>query len=313
MANERFIGVDVSKDWLDVAVRPTAESWRSANDDGGIAECATRIEAIKPVLVVLEASGGYQSPMVAELATRGVPVAVVNPRQVRDFAKALGQLAKTDALDAAVLARFADAVRPEARAIPEESTRELEALVTRRRQIIEMLVAEQNRLGRAERGVKPRIKKHIVWLKTQLFDLDKDIGQTLRQSSVWREKEDLLRSVPGVGPVLAATLLSELPELGKLTRKEVAALVGVAPLNNDSGRKEGKRQIWGGRPTVRAALYMATLAAVTRHNPVLNAFYRRLLASGKAKKVALIACMRKLLVTLNAILRDRSPWLPTTD
>jgi transposase len=260
--------------------------------------------------VVLEATGGYQAAVVAALVVAKVPVAVVNPRQVRDFAKALGRLAKTDALDAAVLARFGQVVRPEPRAPIDEATLALEALLTRRRQIVEMITAEGNRLKQSATSVRPSIKAHINWLKHELADINRNLDSAIRDSPVWRETEDLLRSTPGVGRVLATTVLSELPELGKLNRKQISALVGVAPLNRDSGTMRGRREIWGGRASVRSALYMATLAA-TKHNPVIRRFYERLCQAGKMKKVALVACMRKLLTILNAMMRDQRRLLVT--
>jgi transposase len=259
--------------------------------------------------VVLEASGGLEVHIASSLVTAGVPVAVINPRQVRDFAKALGRLAKTDVLDAQVLAMFADMVRPTPRPLPDDQTRILSGLLARRRDLVAMLVAEKNRLPRATPMACRSIQAHISWLKQELKDLDQDLGDTLRQSPIWREKEDLLRSVPGVGKVLSITLLAELPELGSLGRHQIAALVGVAPMNRDSGTLRGKRTVWGGRAPVRAALYMATLVA-TRFNPVIRTFYLRLCAAGKPKKLALTACMRKLLVILNAMINHRCPWSP---
>jgi transposase len=308
-----FVGIDVSKALLDVSVRPGGELTRHANDEAGVAELVAKLVGLSPTLVVLEATGGYEAPVVAALALAGLAVAVVNPRQVRDFAKATGTLAKTDAIDAAVLARFAEAVRPEPRPIDDEQTGELTALVTRRRQLIDMLTAETNRMRacRTDR-LRKSIYEHVSWLRRQIRDVDSDLDAKLRSMPLWREKEDLLRSVPGVGPVLSRTLLAELPELGTIGRGKIAALVGVAPLNRDSGTMRGKRTIWGGRASVRAVLYMATLAA-TKHNPIIRAFYERLVASGKAKKVALVACMRKLLLALNAMLRDRRTWLPQQD
>jgi transposase len=266
-----------------------------------------RLRGLSPTLIVLEATGGLAVPLTSAVAAAGLPVVVVNPRQVRDFAKATGKLAKTDALDAAVLAQFAEAVRPALRPLPDAATQALSALLARRRQLIEMLTAEKNRLGSALPPVRPGIRAHIRWLERRLAALDADLAQAIRESPVWREKDDLLQSVPGVGPVLATTLLASLPELGTLTRQQIAALVGVAPLNRDSGAWRGKRRVWGGRAPVRAALYMSALVA-TRFNPVLRAFYQRLCAAGKAKKVALTACMRKLLTILNAMLKYRTRW-----
>ena len=302
-----FVGIDVAKDRLDVAVRPTGDRWAVAHDDPGIATVVTRLRARPPALVVLEATGGLEIPLTGALAAAGLPVVVVNPRQVRDFAKATGQLAKTDALDAAVLAQFAEAVRPALRPLPDAATQALSALLARRRQLIEMRTAEQNRLGSAPPPVRTRIRAHLTWLTRELAHLDEDLGRAIRESPVWRERDDLLQSAPGVGPVLARTLLASLPELGALNRKQIAALVGVAPLNRDSGTLRGRRTVWGGRAHVRAALYMSALAA-TRWNPVIRTFYHRLCAAGKAKKVALTACMRKLLTILNAMVKHRTPW-----
>jgi transposase len=301
------VGIDVAKAHLDVAVRPSGDQWQAPNDAAGVAALVARLGALAPALVVLEATGGLERLAAAELAAAGLPVAVVNPRQVRDFAKAVGQLAKTDALDAALLARFAADVRPPPRPLPDAAQQELAALLARRRQVVVMLTAERQRLAAAGAAVRRRVQAHVDWLARELAALDDDLGQTLRASPAWRAKEDLLRSVPGVGPVVALTLLAELPELGHLDRKRLAALVGVAPLNADSGTRRGKRLVWGGRGRVRAALYMAALTA-SRYNPVLRAFYQRLLRAGKAKKVALTACRHKLLRILNAIVHAASPW-----
>jgi len=302
-----YVGIDVAKERLDVAQRPSLEGWRVANDERGIAELVARLVQLKPALVVLEATGGMELPLVGALAAAGLPVVVINPRQAREFARATGRLAKTDAIDAQVLAQFAEAVRPQLRPLPDAAAQELSALMTRRRQLIEMLTAEKNRLRAAARAVRPDIQEHIHWLERRLADLDGDLSQTIRSSDIWREKDDLLQSAPGVGPVVSTTLLADLPELGALNRKEIAALVGVAPLNRDSGTLRGRRTVWGGRSKVRSALYMATLVA-TQRNPVIRTFYQRLLSAGKPKKVALTACMRKLLTILNAILRSRTPW-----
>jgi transposase len=303
-----YVGIDVSKDRLDVAERPSGRSWALANDEDGITRLVEQMVEVSPTLVVLEASGGYQIAAVAELVAKRIPVAVVNPRQVRDFAKALGLLAKTDAIDARVLAHFAESVRPEPRPIVDEETAALDAFVARRRQLVGMLVAETNRLPRSLSTVRPSIKKHIKWLQDQIRTVDSDLDDSIRRSSVWREREDLLRSVPGVGRVLSMTLLAQLPELGTLNRKQIAALVGVAPFNRDSGTMKGKRTVWGGRASVRASLYMAALVAV-RCNPWLSDFYKRLLSAGKAKKLALTACMRKLLTLLNAMVKSRRHWV----
>lgn len=304
-----FVGIDVAKARLDVAVRPTGEAWTVANDADGIDAVVARLRALAPTLVVLEATGGLEVPLAAALAAAELPAAVVNPRQVRDFAKAVGQLAKSDALDAQVLARFAEAIRPPVRPVPDAEAQALSALLARRRQLLAMSVAEQQRLGTALPAVRPRIERHIAWLREELADVDAELARTVRGSPVWRERDDLLRSVPGVGPVLATTLLADLPELGRLDRKAIAALVGVAPLACESGILRGRRVVWGGRARVRAALYMGTLVAI-RYNPVIRAFYERLRAAGKPTKVALTACMHKLLTILSAILRQREPWQP---
>ena len=312
----RFVGIDVSKAQLDVAVRPTGKRWILPYDETGIEGLIPQIVDLEPALVLLEATGGLELPLVAALAAAALPVVVVNPRQVRDFAKATGTLAKTDTLDAGVLAHFADAVRPEVRPLKDAETQVLNSLTARRHQVMTMLVSEKNRLGTASgavspRAVSPRIEAHIAWLEQELSDLDKGLRQTLRRSPVWREQDDLLRTVPGVGPQLSLTLLAHLPELGTLDRKQIAALVGVAPYNRDRGTRRGKRAVWGGRSRVRAVLYMGALVA-SRHNPAIRDFYQRLLAAGKPKKVALVASMRKLLVTLNAMLKHGYPWRDMT-
>lgn len=302
-----FVGIDVSKDRLDIARHPTGEREAVPNAEPDIAALVVRLQACRPTLIVLEATGGFELAVTAALVAAQQPVVVVNPRQVRDFAKATGRLAKTDALDAAILAQFAEAVRPALRPIPEATMQALAAVLARRRQLVAMHTAESNRLGTALPPVRQGIRAHLTWLDRQLAQLDEDLTRAIRQSPVWREKDDLLQSAPGVGPVLARTLLAALPELGTLTRKQIAALVGVAPLNRDSGTWRGRRRVWGGRAHVRAALYMSALVA-TRYNPVIRAFYQRLCAAGKAKKVALTACMRKLLTMLNAMIKHRSPW-----
>lgn len=302
-----FVGIDVAKEHLDTALRPSGERWASTNDARGISTLCRRLQQQAPTLIVLEATGGLEMPLAGALAAARLPVVIVNPRQVRDFAKATGQLAKTDTLDAAVLAHFAEAVRPPVRPLPDAATQALDALLTRRRQLLEMRTAEQNSLGSATPSVRKEIQAHLTWLDRRLAALDEELGRTIRESPVWRTQDTLLQSAPGVGPVLARTLLASLPELGTLNRKQIAALVGVAPFNRDSGTKRGRRAIWGGRAVVRAALYMATVAA-SRCNPVIKAFYTRLLAAGKAKKVALTACMHKLLLILNAMVKHQTPW-----
>jgi transposase len=306
---ELFVGIDVSKATLDIAVGPTGEAWSVANSTEGMQQLVRKLAEISPRLIVLEATGGLERRAVAALAGASLPVVAVNPRQVRDFAKATGQLAKTDAIDAAVLALFADRIRPQVRPLRDEETQELEALVVRRRQVVDMLTAEKNRLTAAppSKRVRTAIGKTIKWFQKQLEEIDSDLDDAVKGSPIWREKDDLLQSVPGVGKVLSRTLLSLVPELGTLGKKQLAALVGVAPLNWDSGQQRGRRCIWGGRAQVRAVLYMGALVAA-RFNPVIRAFHARLIASGKLPKVVLVACMRKLLTILNAIVRDRIPW-----
>ena len=302
-----YVGVDVAKARLDVAVRPSGDGWHVSRDEAGVRQLVSRLSTLEPVMVLLEASGGLELPLVAALAAEAVPVVVINPRQVRDFARATGKLAKTDALDAAVLAHLAEVVRPTVRPLRDAETQVLNSLVARRRQVMTMLVSEKNRLSATTTAVRPRIEAHIAWLELELDDLDKNLRQTLRQSPVWRENDDLLRSVPGVGEQVSLTLLAYLPELGALDRRQIAALVGVAPFNRDSGTLRGKRTVCGGRARIRAVLYMGALAA-SRFNPVIRDCYHRLLAAGKPKKLALTTCMRKLLVILNSMLKHGSPW-----
>jgi transposase len=309
--NEVFVGIDVSKAQLDVAVRPSGEVWNVSNDEAGFAALVAKLAPLKPKLIVMEATGGYQAPAVAALSVAGLSVAVVNPRQVRDFGRATGQLAKTDVLDAEVIARFAEALRPEPRALPDAETIALNALVVRRRQIVDMITAEKNRLGTAEKVVRRDIEEHIKWLQRRLKDADDDLYDGLKKSPLWRVKEQILKSVPGVGRVTTVALIAQLPELGTLTGRKIAALVGVAPLNRDSGTYRGKRCIWGGRAAVRQALYMATLTAI-RRSPTIRAFYERLVAAGKPRKVAHVAAARKLLVMLNAMIRDGASWVERT-
>lgn len=300
-------GIDVSKASLDVALSPSEERWSVANDAAGVGALVPRLQALRPALVVLEATGGYERAVVAALAAAGLPVVVANPRQIRAFARAVGQLAKTDRLDAAMLARFGAQVRPTPRALPDAQAQALDALLTRRRQLIEMLTAEKNRLAAAVPAVRRGITQHIRWLERQLDDVDGELGALIEASPLWRAQDDLLQSVPGVGPVLSRTLRGELPELGRLTHKQIAALVGVAPMARDSGTWRGRRGVTGGRAPVRTALYMAAVTAA-QHNPTIRVFYRRLRAAGKPAKVALTACMRKLLTILNAMMRAGSYW-----
>jgi len=305
---EVFVGIDVSKARLDVAVLPNEMTWSTTNDDDGISGLVSKLKEQTPHLVLLEATGGLERRVLARLVGAGVPAMAINPRNVRDFAKSLGKLAKTDRIDAIVLARFAQAVRPSLRPVADEQSQELQAQLTRRRQLVEMIVAEKNRLAATDANkVRKLIKEHIAYLQKQLTINEYDLDQTIKQTPAWLEKVDLLESVPAIGRVTASTLVALLPELGTLGRKQISALVGVAPFNRDSGTLRGRRAIWGGRASVRAVLYMAALVGA-RWNPVLRDLYRRLKSAGKPSKVALVACMRKLLTILNAIIRDRSPW-----
>lgn len=304
-----FAGIDVAKDRLDLALRPSGTVRTVAYDASGISALVSELQSLDPSAVVLESTGGLELPLAGALAAASLPVVVVNPRQVRDFAKATGRLAKTDVLDAQVIAHFAEAVRPVVRPLPDSDTRQLHSLNARRTQVVEMLVAEKNRLGRAGQAVRPRIWAHIEWLEQELKDLDRGLRDMLRRSPVWREQDDLLRSVPGVGPQLSAALLADLPELGTLGRRQIAALVGVAPMNRDSGTMRGRRTVSGGRGRVRTVLYMGALVA-SQHNPVIRSFYQRLLAAGKSKKLALTACMRKLLTILNSMVKSGQRWTP---
>lgn len=308
-----FAGVDVSKDHLDLHARPSGVAERFANDPDGVAALVARLSPLAPALVVFEATGGMEYPAAAALAAAGVPVAVVNPTQARRFAQATGKLAKTDALDAAALAHFAEAVRPDPRPLPDAAARALRELLDRRRQLIGMRTAETNRLGAvASDRVRRNIRAHLRWLDRELGGLDADLAAAVEASPAWRANDDLLRSIPGVGPAVSRTLLAELPELGTLSREEVAALAGVAPMNRDSGRWAGRRFTAGGRAGVRAALYMAALSA-RRFNPALKGFADRLAGKGKAAKVVLVAVARKLLVIANAVLRDQRPWNDQTE
>jgi transposase len=306
-----FVGIDVAKGELVIAASPTAERWTVGNDERGVRTLVDRLRGAAPTLIVLEATGGYELLCVAALAAAELPVVVVNPRQVRDFARATGQLAKTDRLDADLLAQFAEKVRPAVRPLPTLDAQELDALLTRRRQLLEMLGAERNRLGQvfgaAKRPVRKSLKTHIAFLERELRIAESDLDAAVRGSPLWREQEDLLRSAPGIGPVVSRTLLADLPELGRLSRREIAKLVGIAPLSRDSGTLRGRRFVQGGRAPVRAVLYMAALVA-TRRNPVIRAFYMRLVAAGKPKKLALVACMRKLLTILNVMMRTKTRW-----
>jgi transposase len=303
------VGIDVSKENLDVAVRPKAESFRVSNDDKGHAEICKRLAKLRPERVVLEPTGGYEQAIVQALVRAKLPAVVVNARQVRDFAKAAGRLAKTDRIDADVLAHFGEALQPAVRALPDEAHRQLEALVTRRRQLVDIRSGEVKRKQTAPTVVHPSLDLTVDFLTRQIDDIDRDLRELIRRTPAWREADDLLQSVPGVGPVLSSTMSALVPELGKLSRKQIASLVGVAPFNKDSGLGERKRVTWGGRAPVRAVLYMAASVA-RRFNPAIRRFYDRLLAAGKPPQVVLVACMRKLLTMLNAIARDRRPWNP---
>ena len=306
---EHFVGIDVSKDSLDVASCPENEPWVMSHDARGIAMLVKRLERRCPTLIVLEATGGLEVPLVVALAAAKLPVVVVNPRQTRDFAKATGKLAKSDSIDAQVLAQFGQAVRPPLRPLKDLQAQELEALLGRRRQLLDIHTAEHNRLGSARGHVRTDLQAHLLWLQKRLKDLDKELTEVIKHSPVWREQDELVQGVPGAGPELSRRLIAQLPELGKLNRRQIAALAGIAPFNCDSGKFRGKRRIWGGRASLRAALYMATLAAV-RCNPVIRVYYQRLIAAGKQHKVAMVACMRKLLTILNAMIKNRTPWNP---
>ncbi len=302
-----YVGIDVSKDNLDLAAQSHHEIRRFANTATGISNIIRHVMKLGPILVVMEATGGYEISLAAALGEAGIPTAVVNPRQVRDYARSTGKLAKTDAIDARILAEFAAAVHPEPRPLADSQTLELRAILARRVEINEMITAEKNRLHHAGGPLRDHIRAHIAWLEKALADMDSELKRFIEESPLWREKDNLLRSVPGIGPVLASTLVASLPELGTLDRKRIASLVGVAPFNRDSGKMRGKRSCWGGRANVRAALYMATLVA-TRHNPVIMAFYERLCAAGKSKKAAIVACMRKLLTIVNAMIKHHTTW-----
>ncbi|MHB1356944.1 MAG: IS110 family RNA-guided transposase [Anaerolineae bacterium] len=304
-----FVGIDVSEASLDIAVRPSGEYWKTDNNEIGIKSLEIKLVKLAPILVVMEATGGLERNVAISLALAKLAVAVVNPRQVRDFARSLGTLAKTDKIDAGILAHFGESIRPEPRVIPDEEARVLKALMARRRQVVQSRAAEKNRLRRAHPKVQSLIINQINEHNKELDEIEKMLYDQLKDSVVWREKENLLRTVPGVGHVTALTLLVDLPELGHLNRKEIAALAGVAPYSCDSGILRGKRMIWGGRASVRSALYMAALTA-KKHNPAIRDMFERLVKAGKAKKVALVACMHKLLSILNAMMRSGQPWNP---
>ena len=307
MSTECFVGIDVSKDTLDICFYPTQDTQRVPNDQNGLDELIKRLQPIAPMLIVCEATGGYETLAVGSLAAAGLPVVIVNARQIRDFAKSIGRLAKTDAIDAGVIAQFASAVRPELRAVKDKRTQELSGLVTRRRQIMVMIVAEKNRITTATRRNRRDIQTHIRWLQKRLDQIEDEIKRNIQNGPLWRTTDHILQSTPGVGPTTSAMLISCVPELGQLNRKQIAGLIGVAPLNRDSGRFRGRRMIWGGRAQVRSVLYMSTLSAI-RFNPIIRPFYQRLTNAGKCFKVAMVACMRKLLVILNAMVRDQRKW-----
>lgn len=307
---EKFIGIDVSKSTLDVCIEPVGQALHIIYNDAGIGDIVNRLEEIRPTLIVIEATGGLEMRIATELAGNGLPVAVINPRQARDFAKATGQLAKTDKVDAAMLAEFARAIRPQVRPLKDMDTRAMNDLVSRRRQLIDMRVQETLRLGTAaSKPLEKSLNKHIVWLDKRITEIDNDLTKRLRNSDAWRTKDDLLRGIPGVGAVTTLTMLAKCPELGTLNRREIAALVGVAPLANDSGKHRGKRFVWGGRADVRAVLYMATVSAI-RCNDTIKTFAQRLKKAGKPPKVVIVACMRKLLTIMNAMLKNNTPWNP---
>jgi len=307
-----FVGIDVSKDRLDVAVRPEGKRWEVSNDEKSIRLLVDSLKDLPSELIIAEATGGLEVPLVSALAEAGLPIVVVNPRQVRDFAKAVGQLAKTDKIDAEVLAHFGEALRPEVRPVKSRQLQELSALVSRRRQLVDMLTMEKNRLASAPKGIRKDIIAHIAWLEKRLKDVNGKLSQMVENCPAWREKDEIMRSVPGVGPVFSSSLLANVPELGQLNRRQIASLIGVAPLNRDSGQHSGTRIVWGGRANVRSVLYMATVAAM-RSNPVIKSFYQRLIGAGKKFKVAITACMRKLLTILNAMVKSGTVWQPNVE
>lgn len=309
-ANEKFVGIDVSKATLDAYIEPAGETLHVGHDEEGIGRLVERLKEVDPALIVMEATGGLEVRLASELACAGLPVAVINPRQARDFAKATGQLAKTDQVDAAMLAAFARAIRPQTRPLKDADTRALDEMVSRRRQLIAMRVQETLRLGAAtSKPMQKSLKVHIAWLDKRIAEIDGDLNRRLRESDIWRAKDDLLRAIPGVGAITSLTMLAKCPELGTLNRREIAALTGVAPLANDSGKHRGKRFIWGGRAEVRTVLYMAAVSAM-RCNAAIKAFAERLKQAGKPPKVVIVACMRKLLTIMNAMLKNNAPWSP---
>jgi transposase len=312
LANGRFVGIDVSKNYLDVAIGEDEEEWRVKNNQEGIELLVKRLETIGPKLIVIESTGGLERPVILELNSVNLPLALVNPKRIREFARAIGLLAKTDRLDARLLARFGRDCKPALTVLPNQSEQQLSALMARRKQLIDMLTAEENRLATASPVLRELIAEHVAWLRQHLKDIDREINDFNRQDSTLKDKQDLLRTVKGVGPITACILTANLPELGRINKKKIAALVGVAPFNNDSGRMRGRRRIKGGRPEVRQVLYMAAVSA-SQFNPVIRTFYLSLIRRGKLRKVALVACMRKLLVILNAMIRDHLPWMSPYD
>jgi transposase len=306
---EIFAGIDISKSTLDVHVEPAGERLRVGYDEAGVSALCERLAELSPALIVMEATAGLEARLAAELAARALPVAVVNARQVRDFAKAMGQLAKTDSIDAAVLSAFARAVRPAVRALKDTLTRELDELVSRRRQLVQMRVQETLRLQGAHAVQLKSLKAHIAWLDKNIARVDGQLGKRLRNSDLWRVKDDLLCSIPGVGSITSRSMLGGCPELGTLDRRAIAKLIGVAPLNHDSGKHRGQRHIWGGRADLRSVLYMAALSAI-RCNPAIKPFAERLKQAGKPAKVVIVACMRKLLTIMNAVIKTGTPWTP---
>jgi transposase len=306
-SNLSFVGIDISKERLDVAVRPQGTVNSYPFDKKGMDSLIRDLTAIEPQIVVLEATGGYETKVIAALAHAKLPVTLINPRQAREFAKATGKLAKTDRIDAQVLAHFAEAIRPQARSLPDEEQQELSSLMSRRMQIIEMIGMEQNRLNTANKRVKSPIRAHVKWLEKQLNQIDDELDKLIGNNPTLRHKVTIVKSAPGVGPVFSKALVCHLPELGNISNKQISALVGIAPFNCDSGKHQGRRKVWGGRRSIRAVLYMAALVA-SRHNPIIRSFYQRLLKAGKPKKLALVACMRKLLTILNSMIRKNQLW-----
>lgn len=302
-----FVGIDVAKDSMEVMVHESSKRWNFMNDESGVHKLIGKMKMLSPCLIVFEATGGYENTVATGLQCKGFSVAVINPRQIRDFARSIGTLAKTDILDARVIAHFAAKIQPPPRILPTEEAKRLGAILMRRRQVVTLLTAEKNRLLQANPAVRERVKNHVTWLKQELSDISKELKQVVQDDPEWKEQDKIIQSVPGVGPILSFTLLADFPELGTLNRKQIAALGGVAPFNRDSGKMRGKRTIWGGRGVVRTATYMAAFAAI-RCNPLLTSFFNRLVAAGKPRKVALVACMRKLLCILNAMLKNRTGW-----